>query len=128
MIDPNTIESYLARLTLPYKEAGEGTWVVDDEGDDIPPVVVALHDPLVLFQTRVMPVPDGAGASFYRTLLELNVTGMTAGAYGVDADWVVVVDALQAENLDFNEFQGAIDGIVMALNEHYPVLRDLQRS
>ena len=31
-------------------------------------------------------------------------------------------DALQLENLDFNEFQAVIDDFAMAVSKHYPVL------
>ncbi len=127
MIDTQKVEAYLARMSLPYREAGEGTWVLDDEGDELPPIVVAYREPLVVFECRVMQAPDDAGVGYFRKLLELNATDMTAGAYGLDEGWIVVTDALQAENLDYNEFQGAVDGIVMALSAHFPTLKNLQQ-
>jgi hypothetical protein len=127
MIDAQKIEAYLARMSLPYREAGEGTWILDDEGDELPPIVVAYKEPLVVFECRVMEAPADAGVAYFKKLLELNVADMTAGAYGLDQGWVVVSDALQAENLDYNEFQGAVDGIVMAISAHYPTLKNLQQ-
>jgi len=35
---------------------------------------------------------------------------------------VVIVHALDLENLDFNEFQAVIDDVSMAISRHYPVL------
>jgi hypothetical protein len=120
------IEAYLARTGLPYREISAHTWILDDEGDEIPPMVVSLSPPLLVFSCRVGPVPAHADAGYYRTLLELNATEMVAGAYGVVDDWVMVSDTLQSENLDYNEFQGAIEGIVMALSAHYPKLKGLE--
>ena len=119
------LETYIARTGLPYRELSSGTWIMDDDGDEIPPMVVSLASPLVIFSCRVCPVPDSADAGYFQGLLELNATDMTAGAYGVVDGWVVVTDTLQSENLDYNEFYGAVEGIVMALSSHYSKLKGL---
>jgi hypothetical protein len=41
------------------------------------------------------------------------------GAYGLEGDKIVLTDALQLENLDFNEFQATIDDITLAVADHY---------
>ena len=50
---------------------------------------------------------------------------MVAGAYGLEEDNVVIVDTLQSENLDFNEFQASLDAIAMAVREHYEEIKEL---
>jgi hypothetical protein len=47
---------------------------------------------------------------------------MVHGAFGVEGKAVVITYALQLENLDFNEFQAAVEDITMAISKHYPVL------
>jgi hypothetical protein len=64
---------------------------------------------------------------FFEHLLRLNAT-MIAGAYGLEDNSVVIMDSLQSENLDFNEFQSALDAIALALRSDYEVLRDLLPS
>lgn len=123
MSTDNVIESYLARMGVPYAAQGDDTWIIDEEGDGLPPIVVTVSEPLAVFECRLMKLPEPAPASLLRRLLEINASEMTAGAYGIDNGWVVITDALQSENLDFNEFQAAIDGIVLALSAHYDLLR-----
>tara|TARA_B100000579_G_scaffold222010_1_gene181586 strand:- start:180 stop:572 length:393 start_codon:yes stop_codon:yes gene_type:complete len=125
MRESRVVEAYLARTGLPYTDLSSNTWLIDDEGDEIPPMIVSLASPLIVFSCRVCPLPEGAGAKYYRALLELNAAEMTAGAYGVVDGWVVISDTLQSENLDYNEFHGAIEGIVMALSAHYSKLKGL---
>lgn len=125
MRENRVVEAYLARTSLPYRELSGGTWIMDDDGDEIPPMVVSLAPPVIIFSCRVCPVPDGAGSKYFRALLELNASEMTAGAYGVVDGWVVITDTLQSENLDYNEFNGVVEGIVMALSAHYPKLKEL---
>jgi hypothetical protein len=71
---------------------------------------------------KVMELPQGKREALYETLLGLNTTEMVHGAFGIESSAVVITDALQLENLDFNEFQAVIDDITMAISKHYPVL------
>ena len=56
------------------------------------------------------------------TLLSLNTTEMVHGAFGLEGDTVVVVHALELENLDLNEFQAVVDDMSMALAKNQPNL------
>jgi len=47
---------------------------------------------------------------------------MVHGAFGLEGEAVVLVDALELENLDFNEFQAVIDDMSMAVTKHHPTL------
>ena len=72
-----------------------------------------------------MDLPAAGREALYRTLLALNTTEMVHGAFGLEGDAVVVVHALELENLDFNEFQAVIDDMSMAVAKHYPQPRPL---
>tara|TARA_B100001123_G_C14550137_1_gene725867 strand:- start:52 stop:444 length:393 start_codon:yes stop_codon:yes gene_type:complete len=125
MANTQTIETFLARTGIPYRGVDDGTWILDDEGDEIPPMVIGLAPPLIVFNCRVAPVTESTGTDQLHKLLELNATEMTAGAYGVTDGWVVVTETLQSENLDYNEFNAAVEGIVMSLSSHYAILKGL---
>ena len=125
MANSQTIETFLARTGIPYRGVGDGTWLLDDDGDEIPPMAIGLAPPLIVFNCRVAPITDSAGTDYLRRLLELNATEMTSGAYGVIDNWVVVTETLQSENLDYNEFNSAVEGIVMSLSSHYAILKGL---
>ena len=80
-----------------------------------------LAGPVLVFRVKLMEVPQQSGAhreELFRTLLELNATEMMHGAYGVEGDSVGICDALQLENLDFNEFAATIDDISLAVASH----------
>jgi Tir chaperone family protein CesT len=47
---------------------------------------------------------------------------MVHGAFGLEGDSVVIVHALELENLDLNEFQAVIDDMTMAVVKHQPIL------
>ena len=112
------IESYLLTMELPHEEAREGTWLVKGI-DGIDNIVITLAGPVLVFRVKVMDVPRHHREELYRTLLELNATEMMHGAYGIEGDSVVISDALQMENLDYNEFAATIDDISLAVASHH---------
>lgn len=117
------LERYLLELGQPYEEIGDGMYMIHDEVDNVDNIVVTWAPPLVIFRVKLLDLPQGDHAALLRKLLELNATEMVAGAYGIEGDSIVVVDSLQTENLDYNEFQASIDALVMAITVHYPVLK-----
>src|SRR5438046_2852377 len=112
------IESYLMKMELQHDEPRDGTWVVRGiEGIDN--LIITLAGPVVVFRVKVMDLPRHHREDLYRTLLELNATEMMHGAYGVEGDAVVISDALQLENLDYNEFAATVDDITLAVASHH---------
>ena len=125
------IEDYLIRSEFPFEKVDEGFWLIHDEFDQIDNIVIYYSPPVVTFRVKLLNVPDLEDATrleLYEKLLELNATSMVAGAYGLENEAVVVVDTLQAENLDFNEFQASIDSMALAIREHYRPVRHLVRG
>lgn len=124
-MDSNVIEGYLIRSGATYEPLGEGMWMVHDEFDNVDNIVVTLSPPMVLFRVKLMDLPEDPATHepLFRKLLELNTSAMVAGAYGIEAGAVVAMETLQAENLDLNEFQAALDGLTMAITEHYDDLK-----
>jgi len=113
------VESYLLRMGVPYEGVNPGMWLVKTDG---PPIVISLAGPVVAFRLKVMDAPKTGREELFRTLLTLNTTEMVHGAYGLEADAVVIVHALEMENLDLNEFQAVIDDLSMAVAKHQPQL------
>jgi hypothetical protein len=114
------IQDFLLRLELPYEEPSDGTFVIQGQ-NGLDNIVLTLAGPVVVFRVKLMEVPQHTGAhreELFRTLLELNATEMMHGAYGVEGNSVVICDALQLENLDFNEFAASLDDISMAVASH----------
>ena len=125
MKNAEDIESYLIQMGVQFEVVSTGFWVVKDLGPDL---VLSIADSVLVFRVKVMDtkqIPPGRREEFYRKLLELNAEEMLHGAYGLEKEAVVVTDALQLENLDFNEFQATMDDVGMAVSNHYPVLSKL---
>jgi hypothetical protein len=112
------IQSYLLQMDLPYDEPREGTWVVRGL-DSLDSMAVTLAGPVVVFRVKLMEIPRHHREDLFRTLLELNATEMMHGAYGVEGDAIVISDALQLENLDYNEFAATVDDITLAVSSHH---------
>lgn len=112
------VQSYLLDLGVPFHEVGDAKWVIEDEAEGIPKIVVQLADPLVVFHIKVMPCPTERREEFLEALLRANVDQMVHGAFGLSGNEVVLLDTLQLENLDFNEFQASIESLDYALAQH----------
>jgi hypothetical protein len=114
----NDVESYLIKTGLRHEELREGTWLVSST-DGLEKLMVTLAGPVLVFRMKVMEIPRHNREEMFRTLLELNATEMMHGAYGIEGDAVVISDALQIENLDFNEFVATVDDFTLAVASHH---------
>src|SRR5512137_472314 len=125
MTSREDIEAFMDRMGAEGVQAREvepGLWVLTP-GEAGPEVVVHHNPPVVVLRVRVMKLPaDGKRSDLYRHLLELNAKDLVHGSYGVDGDEVVLSDALELENLDFNEFQASYDSLTVALASHLSTL------
>ena len=111
------IESYLLRIGSPYERVDNGIWIVKLDGHEN--LAISIAGPVVAFRLKVVDLPPAGREALYRTLLALNTTEMVHGAFGLEGDAVVIVHALELENLDFNEFQAVIDDMSMAIAKHH---------
>jgi hypothetical protein len=116
------IEGFMLDMNLLYEQLDETTWKIEDDLSHIDNIVVKLIDPIVIFRVKIMEVPKENKEEFYKTVLELNANDLVHGAYGIEDNNLVIVDTLQAENLDMNEFQSTVDSIGLALIQHYDTL------
>jgi len=125
MTSREDLEGYIDRMSsegVQAKEVAPGLWVLTP-GEPGAEVVVHFNPPVVVLRVRVMKVPkDGKRSDLYRHLLELNARDLVHGSYGVEGDDVVLSDALELENLDFNEFQASFDSLTVALASHLSTL------
>lgn len=126
MITNDKIEEYLIDIEMPFEQVEQGMWLIQDELDYIGNIVLFHTPPVVTFRVKLMEIVELSAdikSELYELLLRLNATDMVAGAYGLENNAVVIVDSLQSENLDFNEFQASIDAITMSIREHYHKIR-----
>ena len=123
------IEGYLIQMGVPFEEIAKDTWVIHDQYEQIDNIVVTLNDPVVLFHVKLMEIAQKTNRlKLYEALLGLNTTDMMHGAYGLEKNAVVATDTLQAENLDFNEFQASVDSLSLCISDHYKKLQEFHHQ
>ena len=113
------IEHYHIQLGLPYETVDNNIWIIRDAVN----IVVRYDPPLAIFRAKLMDIPKKNLESFFKMLLELNATRMVHGAYGLEDNSVVIIDTLQTENLDYNEFQSTIEAIMLSITQDYQILK-----
>jgi hypothetical protein len=118
----NKVEEFLIAMGVDYQEPQPGTWVVEDPDKGFPGILISHVEPIVVLSARVMKAPERERESFFEQLLRLNYNGLSHGAYALDGDDVVLIDTLEYDTMDKEEFEAAIDAIGFALTEHYPLL------
>jgi hypothetical protein len=125
MVTHDDIQAWLDRLeggTVAAQEVEPNLWVVRTaEGAE---VVVHYAPPVVILRVRVMELPasEPRRSELFRQLLELNARELVHGSYGLEGDHIVLTDALELENLDYNEFEASFDSITLALATHLGAL------
>jgi hypothetical protein len=118
MATRDNIEHYLIQIEYPFESIETHMWIIRDTAN----VVVTYEPPLVVFRMKLMEIPRARREDFFKLLLELNATNMIHGAYGVEGENVVLIDTLQSEHLDFNEFQASLDALLLASTQDYQKL------
>jgi hypothetical protein len=119
MTSREKIESYLVKMSLTFQEASPGTWVVRDTSKSLENLLVILSEPLVVLRILVMDIPAAGKEKLFEELLRLNATDMIHGAYAVDGKSIIIIDTLESDTLDLEEFEASIDAIGLALAQHY---------
>ena len=116
------IEQYLIDLMLTYQEVESNFWLLDDEERRLQGVAIILAEPLVIIRAEIMDVPKSNLLELYTKLLELNATDVIHGAYALDNGKIVLIDTLQYDCMDYEDFRATLDAFSLALTQHYPIL------
>lgn len=121
----DTIESLLFRSGASFDQVDPTTWILNLDNRHHSRVVIKVEDPIVLFSLPLGAIDEAVENRelLYRTLLELNADFMH-NAYAIEGARLMLSGALQAENLDANEFQAIIDDLTMTLDNHLEKLSD----
>jgi hypothetical protein len=125
MMTREDLESYLIRMELDFDEVDESLWVIKP-GEGAAPLVLSYSPPVILLRMKVMDLPESGDdarlAHLYRRLLELNAMDIVHGSYGIEAQEVVLSDAMELDTLDFSELRSSYESLTMAASSHTPEL------
>jgi hypothetical protein len=125
MLTKDDIEAWLDRLDSGSAEVSEvepGLWLARTTAGA--EVLINYAPPVAILRVTVMTLPSEpeTQARLCRQLLEYNARDLVHGAYGLEGDRVVLVDTLELENLDFNEFEASFDSLTLAIATHLGAL------
>jgi hypothetical protein len=114
---PSRIESFLTTLDLQYEPAGESAWLIRDPERGLPGVLLFLEESLVSIQTRIGAIPAENRCELFEELLRLNADTVH-GAYALRDQEVLLLDTLEAETLNYEEFRASLDAVGLTLAQH----------
>ncbi len=123
MVTREDVETFLDRLGTDgatHAEVDPGLWIVRPSGPLDFDVVITHNPPVLLLRVKVMPLPADTAelAAISRRLLELNATDLLHGSYGIDADAIVLTEALELAHLDYEEFLASYESMTLSLTSH----------
>jgi Tir chaperone family protein CesT len=127
----NDVEAYLGKMNRRFEPVdGEpGTFLVRG-GDNMPPTALRVDPPLVVLRVHVGDVEGDAAQNgeLFRKLLTLNAKALVHTSFGLEDARIVLVAALELENLDYNELGAALDEIDFTLAQQVPQLAELSKA
>jgi len=126
----NDVEAYLGKMNRQYKTVDDqpGTFLVHG-GDNMPPTAVRVDPPLVIVRVHVGDVVDGeSSGALFRKLLTLNAKSLIHTSFGLEDQRIVLVAALELENLDYNELEATLDEVDVTLAQQVQGLAELSKN
>jgi hypothetical protein len=125
------VEAYLGKMNRRYSpvEDQPGTFLVQGSAN-MPPTALRVDPPLVVLRVHVGDVEggDAVNAPLYKKLLTLNARSLVHTSFGLEDDRIVLVSALELENLDYNELEATLDEIDVTLAQQVPTLAELSKA
>jgi len=122
------VQSYLVDLGLSFDEVDANTWLITDEDKGLKNIVVLVSEPLVILRVKVMELPEWERGRLYERLLRLNAEDLLHGAYALEGDHVILIDTLELESMDLEDFRASIEAMGLALAQHYRILSEYRRK
>jgi hypothetical protein len=116
------IEQYLIDLMFTYQQIDSNLYLLDDEEHSLQGVAIMQADPLVIIRAEIMDVPKNNLMELYTTLLELNATDVIHGSYALDNKKIILIDTLEYNSMNYENFRATLDSFSLALTQHYPIL------
>lgn len=125
----NKIEQYIlqAGCTIKYKSEQEGILRIDNETEGINNLILGIAPPILIMEQFLFSFQADNGAMF-KELLQKN-RDMIHGAFVINEEGnkVLFRYTMQLEQIDFNEFEGAVNSLGLLLSEYYQNIIDFSK-
>lgn len=125
------VEAYLGKMNRRFSSVDDqpGTFLVHG-GDNMPPTALRVDPPLVVLRVHVGDVEgdSSSNGNLFQKLLMLNAKALVHTSFGMEDQHIVLVSALELENLDYNELEATLDEIDVTLAQQVPQLAELNKA
>ncbi|WP_312822595.1 YbjN domain-containing protein [Epilithonimonas sp.] len=123
-MDFETVEKYILDLNykVMHKSEDTGVFVIENTLDGIRNLIVGIAPPVIIFEQYLFTI-NNDNIDMFKSLLMKN-RDMIHGAFAITEDGKKVIFryTLQIHNLDFNEFEAAINSLSLLMSEYYEQL------
>ena len=123
-MDFETVEKFIHDLDykIVHKSEETGVFVIENTLDGIRNLIVGIAPPVIIFEQYLFTITND-NLEMFKSLLMKN-RDMIHGAFAITEDGKKVIFryTLQIHNLDFNEFEAAINSLSLVMSEYYEQL------
>ena len=115
------IESFISKLgySISYQNEKEGIFCIENELDGIKNLIIGVAPPILIIEQFIFTL-RADDADVLKSLLKKN-RDIIHGAFVLDEEGKKIIFryTMQIENLDINEFEGALNSLGLLLSEYY---------
>jgi len=114
------IEKFIVDIgySIKYKNRNEGIFVIENEADGVHNLIIGVATPILIFEQYLFAVKSD-NMHVFKSLLMKN-RDIIHGAFALteDGSKVIFRYTLQTNNLDFNEFEAAVNSLSLLVSEY----------
>ena len=114
-----TIEDFALRLNcrILYKDAQNGILKIHNQPDGINNLILGIAPPILIMEQFIFSFREGNLDMFKKLLQKNRDTIHGAFVINEEGDRVLFRYTMQIQNIDFNEFEGALNSLGLLLSE-----------
>jgi hypothetical protein len=124
------IESYISKLgySVSYQNEKEGIFCIESETDGIKNLIIGVAPPILIVEQYIFTLKSD-DKDILKSLLIKN-RDIIHGAFVLDEEGKKVIFryTMQIENLDMNEFEGALNSLGLLLSEYYEQIIEFSKK
>ncbi|MCW3160505.1 YbjN domain-containing protein [Chryseobacterium oryctis] len=123
------VEKYIRDLdySIVHQSSETGVFVIENQDDGIRNLIVGIAPPVIIFEQYLFTI-NNDNMEMFKSLLMKN-RDMIHGAFAIteDGSKVIFRYTLQIHNLDFNEFEAALNSLSLMISEYYEQLIEFSK-
>ncbi|MBL7756910.1 MAG: YbjN domain-containing protein [Chitinophagaceae bacterium] len=126
----DTIEDFALKLNcrIIYKNEQNGILKIDNQPDGIHNLIIGIAPPILIMEQFLFSFRDDNMDMFKKLLQKNRDTIHGAFVINEEGDKVLFRYTMQLGNIDFNEFEGALNSLGLLLSEYSQQIIDFSKQ